>query len=144
VILTNFDLRTPSYTIELVGLGCNWDLHNFADFEGLDVNTAENRATLRWRVPNVENPWGSFDNAFRGCALVFTGLRALSVTPHDPDHATTEDRDLATVSKVTPEPGPYRRRNQWESGEPFHLLFEFQSGRAIEVAADQAELVGIS
>ena len=142
MILSNFELREPNHTIELVGLGHNWDLHNFAEFEGLEVNAGQNHATLRWRVPDVENPWGSLNNAFRGCALVFSGLRALSMTPHDPDHAT-EDRDLADVSKVTPEPGEYRTRERWSPGEPFNLRFEFQSGRTIEVAAERAELVGI-
>jgi len=56
---------------------------------------------------------------------------------------STEDRDLADVSKVTPEPGEYRTRERWSPGEPFNLRFEFQSGRAIEVAAERAELVGI-
>ena len=147
MLLTNFELRKPSYSIELVGLGHNWDLHNFANLEGFEMQTTENRLTLRWTVPDVENPWGSFGNSFRGCALVFSGVRGLSVTPRDPNGIQKEDTDLAHVSKVTPESEPlesYRHRERWEPGEMFHLRFEFQSGRAIEVAADSAELVGIA
>ena len=37
----NFDLRAPNNTVELQGLGLNWELHNFADFEVLRLMLAD-------------------------------------------------------------------------------------------------------
>ena len=146
MILTNFDLNLPACATELVGLGHRWDLHSFADFEGLEVRLAQDIATLRWQVPTdcpVDNPWGSPGNTSRGCAIVFTGLRALHLTPRHAEADAEGDKALSDVSKVTPELGSHRHREHWLPGEHFHLRFEFDSGRSLEVAADRAELVCI-
>jgi len=48
--LLNFDLSSPNYTIELSGMGLEWDLHNFADFAGLQLLPENNSAEMRWTV----------------------------------------------------------------------------------------------
>ena len=141
--LKNFDLARPSHTTELHALGLHWDLHSFAEFEGLELRVAEDVAVLRWSVPGVENPWGSWENRYQGCRLVFRGVLAVHVTPRDPGSERADDRALADISKVSPELGSNRHRESWPAGAPFHLRFEFESGRTIEVAAQSAELAGI-
>jgi hypothetical protein len=48
--LENFELSRPFGWIELQGLGHVWDLHNFADFEGLSFLPEPNELVLEWRV----------------------------------------------------------------------------------------------
>lgn len=146
MILSNFDLDRPARATQLIGLGHHWDLHSFVRFDGFEVRAREAEAILRWRVSTdqaVDNPWGSPGNLSRGCELHFTGLRALHLTPRDAGADLEEDLALADVSKVTPESGTHRHREQWIEGQLFHMRFEFESGRSLEVAAKRATLVGI-
>ena len=139
--LANFDLVGPEPTITLVGLGHFWDLHNFAEFEGLAFDAATASLTLRWTVPAVEDPWGSNGNEHMRCELVFSGVRFCYISDRGDDN-TSSDRDLAEMLRVTPELGEYRMRTEWPANSDFHLRFEFMSGRAIEIGAIEVELRG--
>ena len=139
--LRNFDLQNPSATIILLGLGVEWDLHNFAIFQGLAYDTTQNAVLLQWTVPRVENPWGSVNNHFAGCTLRFQNVSALTISPRRPDALAEDDACMSGVSKVLPESDEYRHLDTWPPHRAFHLRFEFESGRTIEIAAESAELI---
>lgn len=136
--LVNFELRRPNHAVEIVAIGLNWDLHNWADFVGLEFNP-DDSLVLRWTAPATENPWGDLNNNHAGCALVFRDLKLLRLGARDKDTLESDDRTLAAISKVEPGEGPYRQRNEWAPADPFHLVFEFQSGRTLEIAAEEVE-----
>jgi hypothetical protein len=136
--LVNFELRGANHTVELLALGLNWDLHNWADFIGLEFRP-DNSLVMRWTAPSMENPWGDLNNNHAGCALVFRDLRLLRLGARDKDTLEPDDRTLAGISKVEPGEGPYRQRYEWDPADPFDLLFEFQSGRTLEIAAEEVE-----
>jgi hypothetical protein len=137
----NFDLESPNDTIELRGLGLNWDLHNFADFSGMRLEP-DGPLVLSWVAPDHPNPWGDTNNRYRGCELRFSGLRRLEVTGRDAAVLGSEDRTLHSISKVAPGDGAgeYRKRREWVPEAAFHLLLTLTSGLSIEVDADEAEL----
>ena len=135
----NFDLRSPNNTVELQSRGLNWDLHNFADFEGLRLEP-DGSAVLTWTVPKRPNSWGDANNRYHGCELRFRDVRGLRVSGRDSTVPNSENRTLHDISKVTPEAGEYRQRQDWAPDAPFHLLLTFASGLTIEVDATEAEL----
>jgi hypothetical protein len=140
----NFDIRS---SIELHGIGLNWELHNFAHFLGLRL-MSDTSVVLTWVMPanlvisGGGTPWGDFNNHYSGCQLLFRGVRRISITGADPEMPTSESRTLAEIISWPTLPkkdlnvsGP----SQSEST----LLLEFQSGLSIEVDASEAELVPI-
>jgi len=139
--LVNFELSKPSFAIELIGLGCTWDLHNSGTFVGAYLYAAENAMVMRWMVTNEPGAH------YSGCDLVFKGLKSMIVSRRDPELPLSEDLCLASVSQIEPgfaEKPEHRVRNQWNVSDVFNLLFEFQSLRTIEVDAELAELVGFA
>jgi hypothetical protein len=69
------------------------------------------------------------------------------VSPRDQEFPLSEDSCVSGISKVIPDRAEipeYRVRVQWDTGDLFHLLIRFQSGRWIEIEAESAELVGIA
>jgi hypothetical protein len=138
--LINFDLAQPSYAIELNGLGVVWDLHNSGQFLGLDFNPRKNTMVMKWRVG------GHPSTQYSGCNLLFSGLKLMSISSRDEALRQSEDLTVAGISMVTPEIGTdvaYRVRRQWNPDDPFHLVFEFQSRRSIELDAETVELIGV-
>jgi hypothetical protein len=136
--LLNFELATPSFAIELVGLDFVWDLHNAGSFLGVSLDAQHNSALMKWTVT------GHPSAKYAGCNLVFSGLRLFVVSDRDHDLPLSEDLCVSGISKVLPEfrgESPLRMKPQWNENEPFHLLFEFQSRRALEINAATAELV---
>src|SRR5436190_15995099 len=95
----NFDI--PS-SIELHGMGLNWELHNFAHFLGLRL-MPDTTVVLTWVmpattvVPGGGTPWGDFNNHYGGCQLVFRGVRRISITGADPEMPPSESRTLARI-----------------------------------------------
>jgi hypothetical protein len=141
--LLNFRLSKPAHSVVLIGLNCEWDLHNFAKFSGITLNAVLNELSVAWSVPNVSNPWGFPGNLARGCYLRFAGLESVRIEPRDVAMPLSEDVCLAGLSMVVAQHGPHRFRSHWNLDDPFNLLFAFQSGRTIEVASESAELVAI-
>jgi hypothetical protein len=138
--LINFELAQPSYAIELNGLGFVWDFHNAGEFLGIELNPSKNSILLKWRMS------GHASSQYSGCHLLFSGLKMLSISPRDEELPQSEDVTVSGISMVTPEINKdvaYRVRRQWNPADPFHLVFEFQSRRSIELDAETVELIGL-
>jgi hypothetical protein len=143
--LINFDLRTPSFGIELIGLGFVWDLHNSGTFLGVNFGTNDNTAVMRWLI---EGQTGADDHPatkFSGCELAFRALNLMIISSRDRGLPLSEDLCISGISKVVPgdTKAEYRTRRQWNAEDPFHLLFEFQSQRSMEIDAETVELIGV-
>jgi hypothetical protein len=74
--------------------------------------------------------------------LSYAGLRQLIVSARDEELPLSQDTCVSSIAKVTPGPGPveFRVKTQWDADEPFHLWFQFQSARSIEIDAETVEL----
>jgi len=143
VRLENFEIDS---SIELRTGGLLWDLHNFADFRGLEFLSTENTVVMRWTVPSASNPWGCYENKFSGMMLRFKGLLFLNLGARNSDLPLSEDTCVSDVLKVDPTEGvePYlRTRRDWKSTDSFRLVFQFQSGRVIEIESETVELLPI-
>jgi hypothetical protein len=95
---------------------------------------------MKWRVG------GHPSTQYSGCNLLFSGLKLMSISSRDEALRQSEDLTVAGISMVTPEIGTdvaYRVRRQWNPDDPFHLVFEFQSRRSIELDAETVELIGV-
>ena len=139
--LMNFELSEPSFSVELLGLNFLWDLHNAGKFLGINVEASDNTAVMRWTVS------GHPAAKYSGCNLVFTGLKLIIVSPRDEELPYSEDLCVSGMSKVIPELAEkpqYRRKREWSPSDPFHLFFEFQSRRSIEIDAETVELIGVA
>ena len=139
--LVNFTLAAESFSIELIGLGFVWDLHNSGDFLGVNVDSSNNTATMSWKIAG-----GQPAEKYSGCNLIFGDLSQLAVSARDEDLPVSEDLCVSAISKIIPDQTKelqYRTKREWHEGEPFHLFFEFQSKRSIEIDAETVELVGI-
>ncbi len=142
--LMNFEVASE---IEFESGGHNWELHNFACFDGLELRRSDNSAVMRWTVPTISdrNPWGSSDNHAIGMELHFEGLKFLHVGPRDPELPMTEDESVASVMKVeatSREPSPWlRTKKSWREEDAFRLVFEFQSARTIEIESESVQLI---
>jgi len=137
----NFELENSSFSVEILGLGYVWDLHNSGEFLGLQVCPDDNTALLRWMVTG--NPAQKYSE----CILKFSGLSALRISPRDVKIPYSEDRCISGISKIVPEAAEkpeYRTRAHWDLGDEFNLMVEFQSGRMIEIDAETVELIGIA
>ena len=79
--------------------------------------------------------------------LYFDNLQFLKISPRDPDMPFTEDACVRHILKVDPEiqhDDPYMRtRNNWAPDDSFRLVFQFQSGRIIEIESETVELIPI-
>lgn len=145
--LMNFEIS--SMDIILTSGSLSWDLHNFADFERLELIAASNSAVMKWTVSGATNPnpWGCDKNKASGMELHFYGLNFLSVTPRDAELPISEDSCVSAVIKVDRNlhrEDPYMRtRRDWGTDESFRLMFLFQGGRTIEIESESAELIPI-
>jgi hypothetical protein len=140
--LQNFEI---SSSIEFQSGGLFWDLHNFADFDGLELIPTDNAALMRWSVPSSSNPWGCDENKFAGMELHFKNLLFLRIGPRDKEMPMSEDTCVSDVLMVDPAielDDPYARQTQKTSAS-FRLVFQFQSGRVIEIESETVELVPV-
>jgi len=140
--LLNFQLSQPFISIHLLGLDFTWDLHNAGTFHGLKLNASDNTLVMSWSVEGNPAP------KYSECDLVFTGLKLLIISPRDEELPNSEDSCVSGISKVIPGTADkpdsrMRMRREWAASDPFHLLFQFQSGRDIEIDAETVGLVGI-
>jgi hypothetical protein len=141
--LENFEIHS---SIELQSGNLLWDLHNFADFLGLELIPTENTAVMRWIVPPESNAWGCVENRFPGMTLRFKNLHLLHLGARDRDVPLTEDTCVADILKVDATiegVEPYMRACR-EPTDSFRLVFQFQSGRAIEIESETVELVPVA
>lgn len=130
MLLSNFTLVEPLPTITLASDGLEWDLHAFAEFQGLRLGGAAGCLVMRWSIsPKAVNPWGSERITAAGCELAFRAVRSLQVVssgavPH------AEDTALADIN--------------WADAMEPALVFSFMSGRTIQISAESAELRSIA
>jgi hypothetical protein len=143
VQLLNFKLKHETGAIILHGLGLEWDLHNFAEFAGFRFDASPDSLVLRWDVGGDDNPWGCLANHATGCELVFRGVRFLHMEPGD-NPLGGNDTCIAGVYKSIPGETKFRFKKTWGADETFYLVFDFISGREIEIDADTVELVAIT
>ena len=142
--LINFELESPFATITLKGLGCEWDLHNCADFVGFSFNAGDNSLALAWDASSPEgNTWGDPENNAKGCKLIFRNVTFIHMSRRDEAYPHSEDLCLSSVSKVIPNTAEYRYQDKWGEDEEFNLLFEFHSERSLEIGAESVELQSI-
>jgi hypothetical protein len=136
----NFEIDS---SIELQSGNMSWDLHNVADFLGLELLPAENAAVMKWALPSGSNR--SNENKFFGMELRFKNLQFLHIGARDSELPLTEDSCVWYVLKVDPAvegTDPYMRtRRDWTPTDSFRLVFRFQSNRAIEIESETVELV---
>jgi len=134
-------------SIELRTDNLYWDVHNFADFEGLELNPANDAVIMKWTVPKRDNPWGCYENKFSGMNLYFDDLQFLKIGPRDPDMPFTEDACVSQILKVDPNiqhDDPFMRaRAAWGPHDPYRLVFLFQSARVIELESKTVELIPV-
>jgi hypothetical protein len=142
--LKNFEI---SGSIELQSGELFWDLHNFADFEGLELLPAYDAVVMKWTVLRRENPWGHSGNNSSGMKLYFDDLLFLKIGPRDADMPFTEDGCVSHILKVDPNidhDDPFMRaRKNWGPDDSFRLVFQFQSRRTIEIESHTVELIPV-
>jgi hypothetical protein len=143
--LKNFEI---SGSVQFQSDNLYWDIHNSAEFEGLELLPAYDAVVLKWTVPKWENPWGRPGNNSSGMKLYFDDLLLLKIGPRDPDMPFTEDGCVPQILKVDPSiqhDDPFMRtRKNWAPGDSFRLAFLFQSGRVIEIESETVELIPIT
>jgi len=140
--LENFEICS---SIELQTANSFWDLHNVADFCGLELIPSENAAVMRWKVPSGSNSSGTSEKKFSGMTLRFKNLQFLQAGARDGDLPLTEDTCVSDVLKVDPSidrVDPYMRtRRDWNPADSFRFVFRFKSKRVIEIESETVELV---
>lgn len=140
MILKNFEV---SGSIELQSGDLFWDLHNFANFDGLELVPGDDAVVMKWSVPSKPNPWGCPQNKFKGMELIFRDLLFLRIGPRDEELPITEDACVREIFKVNPEiqhDEPYMRLVP-HVDDSFRLAFQFQGGRVIEIESVTVELI---
>src|SRR5262245_25236271 len=134
----NLKLASSSNAIELLALGFNWDLHNFAEL--VDVRlTPEAAAVLKWVVPDVTNPWGDSNNHYRGCELWFRQVRRFESIFQRTEIPLSENRTLAEISELNEDESDHHTAFSG-SGAPLGLFMKFNGGFSLKVHAEEAEL----
>ena len=80
--------------------------------------------------------------------LRFKDLQLLHLGVRDGDLPLTEDTCVSDVLKVDPTiegVEPYKRtRHDWKPTDSFRLVFQFQSGRVIEIESETVEIVPLA
>lgn len=175
--LSNFTLVTDAsahgWLIALNAHGLEWDLHNFADFEGFDYRSYDYSAfgdstraissslTIYWRLGERIIKWRDTGNQYgipnypSDCfRLVFSDVDYFEVTPRDPAMPTDEDRGISSISFI--EAGEDLKEYIDSGAVPVyipsgdeetlscHMMFRFNGGQIIRVGAKTAEFVLVS
>ena len=152
--LLNFSLQSTPTTVTLVEGGREWELHNYAVLQSAQYSPLDNIVTLTWGlgdfpVPAGVNPWGGLGNRARGCKISFEGVRYFEIASGEAAGGADDNATLSYMAHVSlPSsdariPADLRIKRDWKEGEPHNLLFEFQSGRRIEVGAERARFASI-
>ena len=161
--LANFSLTDgPKIGIALHALGVEWDLHNYAEFDGFDYSTAitnDSNLTLKWHIAERVIEWRNshgFPNAQgvpiypgNSFGLIFFNVNYLEVAPRDPEMPSDEDKCLAAVSFIeADEDSAMYREGAFTNYDPsqqndvsYHIGFCFRGGQFIRVGAEKAEFV---
>lgn len=133
MLLTNFELRYPQ-GVELVGLGHNWDLHNFATLDEVTFDRASATAALSWTADAAENPWGDPSNGSKACRLKFEGVTRWEI---DKGHGRGAD----TLSEISDRP---QGSDDWHEADQFDLWIRLEDETMIKVSAANATLHAVT
>ena len=102
------------------------DLHNFASFTRLTYESA-GLLELEWKADSPEAVL--FGARIAGVRLVFSGVRALTITPRDPEMPAEEDRTLDHFLVNEARPGHYR------------LFFSFLGGTELDITSSDFQVL---
>lgn len=142
--LKNFEI---SGSIGLQTENLYWDIHNFGDFQGLELIPAQDAIVMKWSALRRDNPWGYPENRFSGMNLYFDELLFLKISPRDWEMPFTEDSCVSHILKVDPnvqhDDPFFRTRKVWGDDDDFRLVFLFHSARSIEIESETVELVPV-
>lgn len=139
--LINFELSEPHFAIELIGMVEIWDLHNSLSFDGLNLSADSNTLVLQWAFEPQSN------KTYRGCKLIFSGLKRLEISKRDDELPLTEDFYVAYITTISSrkqlsgEISMFVKRALDE--EHSMLLVNFQNQRNIIVKAETVELLSL-
>jgi hypothetical protein len=157
--LSNFSLTDVSahgQQIAFKAVGLEWDLHDYADFEGFDYSTTVNSSTLtlKWRIGERIIKWrdagcqyGVPNYPANGFSLVFSNVDYLEILPRDVKMPRGEDLGISMVFCIEAsedsfrELGPTLYFAPCEETGPYHLVFQFNGGQMIRVGAEKAEFI---
>lgn len=125
--------------VEITVGDTGYDLHNNFTFGGLAYDIASQTLTLQWQ--RCAGDWVPIETP-SGLEIKMRGVSHFSATPRDPKKPFTEDDCLGTVLVVAadkPSEESYGSTNRVD--ENMHLVFEFESGFAVRVHAEEATCV---
>ncbi len=136
--LGNFQIAS---SLELPFEGELWDLHNGANFLGLQLLPSDNTAVMNWSSTTPPRLLGR-----HGVKLLFEGVQFVQISARDTAWPLTEDTCLADILKVDPNlpHADPRLRAISDFSDHFRLLFCFQSRRIIEIGSATVKLIPVS
>lgn len=114
-----------------------YDLHNDFNFKGFAYDIAAQTLTVQWQ--RCAGDWVPV-SAPSGLEIQMRGVSYFSASPRDSKKPVTEDDCLSTVLFVGADKSSedsYGSTGRVD--EDMHLIFEFMSGFAIRVQAEEAE-----
>jgi hypothetical protein len=164
--LSNFSLITDAsahgWLIALNAYGVEWDLHNYADFDGFDYSTTKTSLptlTLNWHIAERVIEWRNVlgvpnaqgipiypSNRF---CIFFSDVDYLEVAPRDSEMPDDEDKTISSVSCIESseastdyiESGAISCYQPDKETFSYHLVFRFRGGQFIRVGAKEAEFI---
>jgi len=146
--LLNFQLSSLSHATSVIGFDTEWDFHNVGNLRKIEYDVNAATFIMKWSFDFSHSPWGRpklFPNVNQ-CSLDFLAPSFVLILPKNTNTFADEDACISGISKVVPitqsqpKAWQYRVKEQWGENEAFNLLFDFQSGRSIEVGAYSVEL----
>ncbi len=148
------DVSNPGQMIAFKAEGLEWDLHDYADFEGFDYSTTitGSTLTLKWHLGARIIKWRDAGGQYGipnypadGFHLVFSNVDYLEIAPRDVEMPRGEDLGISSLFCIEAGEGrlsltvPYHARCEDEIS--CHLVFLFNGGQIIRVGAEKAEFV---
>ncbi len=159
---TVVDVSNRGWLTTLKAFGTEWDLHNYAAFDGFEYSTAvtdHSVFVLKWHIREAVIEWRDAQavsnsqgipfypsNSFR---LVFSNVNYLEVAPRNSEMPSDEDKTLSSVSCIEADEDsrdyiasqaiPIHDPNR--EGILFHMVFHFWGGQFLRIGAETAEFV---
>jgi hypothetical protein len=145
--LLNFSFAERFESVVLTGPDIAWDLHNWANFQGIRFNPGNGSLDLQWapasdsKRDNGTVALGS-DAPVSEFQLVFKDVRFLrmlgpeGVAAFPENEATLHGASFVRSGDLAP-----GLRLADSNDEDFHLFLEFTSGRTLEIGAETGEFV---
>jgi hypothetical protein len=114
----------------------DYDLHNDFSFRGFAYDIAGQTLTFQWQ--RCAGDWVPIKTPPK-LEVQMRGVSHFSATPRDLEKPFTEDDCLSTVVFVAPDKASGESYGSVERvDEDMHVIFEFMSGFAVRVQAEEA------